>query len=222
MTHPFVFNDNILFFKLAKTKLRMKKPSIFFISVIILAFMAAIFYIFWGNPFSAHSELDIPDKPNEKLFGMFNKEIEKEIENHTQSVMYPGYIAESRQNTINYLKTIKTIESSTRYGVKSTQPRNNLELRIVFKDGNVAEKIYTGHSCSGYTSPCLLMKVEMKDGKATHIFTNGVERKGSPEWIIPDLNIMINKAISYDINRNPNQYFPPQKTQQDFDKEWNE
>lgn len=201
----------------------MKKTIIVIISAIVLiAFATGMFYIFFGDQFFSRSELDVPDQSNDKMIGMFNLQIEKEIENHTQSIMYPGYIPESRQNTIDFLKTIQSIESSTRYGVKSTRPRNNLELKVTFNDGSIAEKIYTGHTCSGMISPCLLMKVTMKDGKATHILTNGVERKGSPDWIIPDLNIMINKAISYDIDKNPTRYFAPEKSQRDFDKEWNE
>ncbi|MGE8528040.1 hypothetical protein [Chryseobacterium rhizosphaerae] len=199
----------------------MKKILITIISaLVVIVFMAGMFYIFFGNQFFSRSELDIPDKPNDKIISMFNTQVEKEIENHTQSMMYPGYIPESRQNTIEYLKTIHFIESSTRYGVQSTQPRNQLELKITFNDGSVVKEVYTGHSCSGYLSPCLLMKVEMKEGKAIKIFTNGQEKKGSPEWIIPDLDILINKAILYDIKRNHDKYFEPQKTQQDFDNEW--
>lgn len=199
----------------------MKKILITIISaLVVIIFMAGMFYIFFGNQLFSRSELDIPDKPNDKIISMFNAQIEQEVEDYTQSITYPGYIPESRQNTIEYLKTISSIESSTRYGVQSTQPRNQLELKITFNDGTVAKEVYTGHSCSGYLSLCLVMKVEMKEGKATKIFTNGQEKKGSPEWVIPDLNILIGKAILYDIKRNHDKYFEPQKTQQDFDNEW--
>jgi len=199
----------------------MKKTIIVIISVLFLiTFMAGMFYIFFGDPYFSRSEFDIPDKPNDKMISMFNAEVEKEIENHTQSAMYPGYIPESRQNVIKYLKTIKSIQSTTRYGVKSTRPRNELELKIIFNNGTVAEEVYTGHTCSGYVSPCLLMKVEMNNGKAVKIFTNGQEKKGSPEWIMPDLNTLIEKTISYDIRRNHDKYFEPEKSQKDFDREW--
>ena len=60
----------------------------------------------------------------------------------------------------------------------------------------------------------------MNDGKATNIFTNGQERKNSPEKIIPNINTLINYAIVNDISKNRNNYFEPAKTQNDFNKEW--
>ncbi|GAB0156728.1 hypothetical protein CHRYSEOSP005_19950 [Chryseobacterium sp. Alg-005] len=198
----------------------MKKTTTFLSALLIFIFAGVLTYVFLGDLFTSRSEFDIADKQNDKVIHMFNTQIEKQIEDHTQSTMYPGYIPESRQNTITYLKTIRTIESYSRYGVKSTQPRNYLELKITFNDGTIAEKVYTGHPCSGYMDPCLIMKVVMKDGKAVKVFTNGQEKKGSPDWIIPDLNLLIDKAISYDIQRNHDHYFPPSKTQKDFDQEW--
>lgn len=198
----------------------MKKLSAIAVILIITGLSGGILYAFLGNPFGSKSEFDKVDQSNDKIISMFNAQVDQQIENHTQSTMYPGYISESRQNTVNYLKSIKTIESYARYGVQSTQPRNYLELNITFNDGTTAKGLYTGHSCSGYIGPCLLMKVEMIDGKAVKVFTNGQEKKGSPDWIIPDLDILIGKAISYDMDRNRQNYFPPEKNQQDFDKEW--
>ncbi|MBB4806083.1 competence protein ComGC [Chryseobacterium defluvii] len=199
----------------------MKKPVATLISaLIVIVFIAVLAYAFMGDLFTPRSEFDVPNKQNDKIISMFNSQIEREIEDHTQSVMHPGYIPESRQNTIDYLKSIRSIESYSRHGVKSTQPRNYIELKISFNNGTIAEKVYTSHPCSGYMEPCLLMKVEMKDGKAVRIFTNGQEKKGSPDWITPDLNILIDRAISYDIGRNHDRYFAPKKTQRDFDKEW--
>lgn len=199
----------------------MKKPVITLISaLLVIIFAAGISYAFLGDLFTQRSKFDVPDQQNDKIINMFNKQIEQEIENHTQSLMYPGYIPEARQNTINYLKSIQSIESYARHGAKSTQPRNYIELKIGFNDGTFAEDVYTGHPCTAYLEPCFLMKVEMKDGKAVKVFTNGQEKKGSPDWIIPDLNILINKAIAYDIQKNSNKYFEPQKNQKDFDKEW--
>lgn len=178
------------------------------------------YFLVFENKWQQKSKFDFPDQQNDKIVNMLNIQIDKEIEDHTQSAMYPGYSPKSRQTTINFLKTIKFIESYARYGVESKRARNNLELKIIFNDGTVAEKVYTGHSCSGFLNPCLLMKVEMQDGKALRVFTNGQEKKGSPDWIINDLNVLIEKAISYDIDRNYEGYFPPKKTQNDFEKEW--
>ncbi|WP_394675177.1 hypothetical protein [uncultured Chryseobacterium sp.] len=37
-------------------------------------------------------------------------------------------------------------------------------------------------------------------------------KKQLPEWIIPSLDLMIEKAISYNIGRHNDRYFPPRKT----------
>ncbi|MCW3159781.1 hypothetical protein [Chryseobacterium oryctis] len=198
----------------------MKKSNSLIVILVVFVTAIVIGYILFKNALPSHSEFDVIDKPNDKVVNMVNEQIERQIENHTQNIMHPGYIPESRQNTIDYLKTIKTIESYARHGVESTQPRNYLELKITFNDGTVAEKVYTGHPCSGYMSPCLLLKVEMENGKAIHVFTNGQEKKGSPDWIINDLNTLIKSAISYDMSKNQDNYFAPEKTQKDFDKEW--
>ncbi|WP_100076995.1 hypothetical protein [Chryseobacterium camelliae] len=198
----------------------MKKGILIFSLLIAAAATVLICYLLVQEVSHKKSRPDIPDLENNRIVRMFNVQIDRQIQNHTQSVMYPGYIPESRQNTILYLQAIQSIESYTRYGIGSTHPRNYLELRITFHDHTVADHVYTGHSCSGYMGGCLLMKAEMKNGQATRIFTNGQEKKGSPEWIIPSLDLMIEKAISYDIGRHPDRYFPPRKTQKDFDREW--
>ncbi|WP_146942902.1 hypothetical protein [Chryseobacterium hagamense] len=198
----------------------MKKITIAIIVIIAFAFCAGFAYVSFRSNFPARTGNDVPDKENGKMVSMLNNEIEKEIYRHTQSPMYPGYIPEAGQNTVNYLKTIKSVESYARYGVTSTRPRNYLELKITFNDGSQASEIYTGRPCSAYIETCLLIKAEMKDGKAVKVYTNGQERKGSPDRIKPDLSLLIDKAIAYDIGKHHDQYFAPEKTQKDFDKEW--
>lgn len=199
----------------------MKKTVVsILISGFVIAFCGIIAFIAFRNYFPSRSEFDTPGRQNDKMIGMLNAEIDKEINDHTQSVMYPGYIPEARQNTIAFLQSIKSIESYARYGVKSTQPRNYIELKITFNDGSEASEVYTGRPCSAYIETCLLIKAEMKNGKAQKVYTNGQERKGSPEWIKPDLNLLIDRAISYDIGKHHDRYFAPEKTQKDFDHEW--
>lgn len=196
------------------------KKAIIVTAVIIIAATVGILY-FLGVDFSGKkSEYDTPDRENNKIVAMFNKQIKNEIDNHTKSVMHPGYREDSRQNAINYLASIKSIESYARYGVTSTRVHNKLELKIIFTNGKLVEDVYTGMSISGIMKPALLMRVEMRDGEAVRIFTNGQEKTVSPDWIIPDLRLMINAAISYDIKQNYEHYFPPEKSEQDFKKEW--
>lgn len=196
---------------------KKKKFSPLLIGFVVVGSLVILFY---DVVFTAHSEYDIVDKPNDKMISMVNTEIDKEIEDHTQSSQHKGYIPASRQSTINYLNSLKSIESYARYGVKATKAKNYIELKLVFVDGREVEHIYTGQSISGLLSPSLLMKVVMEKGRAISVFTNGQEKTGSPEWAIPDINLLIDKAISYDIGQNRNAYFAPDKTQQDFNKEW--
>lgn len=190
-----------------------------FLIVIVLSFLI-LGVLFSDILFPRRSAYDKVDKPNDKMVPMFNAAIEREIENHTQSDFHPGYIPGSRQRTIDYLKTIKFIEGYASYGVTSARPHNYLELKIGFADGSVADGVYTGQSISGYMGPALLMKVDMEQGKVVKVYTNGQEKKGSPDWVVPDINTMIDKAIAYDIGQHQNLYFPPQKTPADFEKEW--
>ncbi|WBV60110.1 hypothetical protein PFY12_13830 [Chryseobacterium camelliae] len=193
-------------------------------SPLMIGFVIAgtLIILFFDVVFTSRSKFDVVDKPNDKMIVMFNTEIDKEIDAHTHSIDHKGYIPESRQSTINYLNTLKSIEGYARYGVKSMKARNYIELKIEFTDGKIVDQVYTGQNVSGFMAPSLLMKVIMRKGKAIKVYTNGQERKASPEWAIPDINLMIDKAISYDIIQHRDSYFAPYKKQQDIDKEWKE
>ncbi|WP_129021665.1 hypothetical protein [Edaphocola flava] len=196
------------------------KTRIFSPIMIVVLVAVTLLILFSDTIFSSRSEFDVVDKPNDKMIAMFNTEIDKEIDNHTQSASYPGYIPESRQNVVRYLKTLRSIEGYARYGVQSTKPHNYIELKLTFTDGSSKKEVYTGYSVSGFMGPSILMKVDMENGRAVKVYTNGQEKKGSPEWVIPEINMLINKAIAYDINQHHNHYFAPEKTQKDFEKEW--
>ena len=185
-----------------------------------LLFVSVFFFAFYGDFFTSKSEYDNVDIENTKIIEMFNTEIINEIDDHTKSDFNPGYVESSKQQTINFLSTIKSIESYARYGVTSKRPRNNIELKITFNNRKIVNEVYTGTSSSGYMEPNLLLKVFMENGKATKVLTNGIEKNGSPDWIVNDLKTLIHSSISYDIDKNHNAYFAPNKTQKDFDKEW--
>jgi hypothetical protein len=196
------------------------KTRIFSPLTIVILVVVSLLILFSDIIFSSRSEFDVVDKPNDKMVAMVNTEIDKEIDNHTQSASHPGYIPESRQNVVRYLKTLRSIEGYARYGVRSTKPHNYIELKLTFTDGSSKKEVYTGYSVSGFMGPSILMKVDMENGRAVKVYTNGQEKKGSPEWVIPEINMLINTAIAYDINQHHNNYFAPEKTQKDFEKEW--
>ena len=168
------------------------------------------------------SKEDIPSIDNPKIISMFDEQLEKGISNHTKSAMNPGYNETSHLRAKDFLSSITKLETYSRYGVTSTRARNAIELRIYFKNGSKIDKVYTGNSSSHVMPPPLLLSVTLEDGKTKKVLTNGVEKKGSPEWIINDLNTIIDAAIGYDQQINHDFYFAKMKTQKDFNKEWDE
>jgi len=195
------------------------KGLIFGLSIGVI-FAGSIYYFVFG--FSSSSEFDSPTIENSKIIPMFDEQLEKSIGKYTQSIMHPGYLETSHIRAQAFLNTISKLETYSRYGVTSTRARNAIELRIILKDGRKVEKIYTGLTSSHVMPPPLLMSVELDNGKTKKVLTNGVEKKGSPDWIIYDLSTIIESAIGYDITVNRDYYFGPTKTLKDFKKEWDE
>ncbi len=198
---------------------KQKRLRIIFLAIATPLVLFYFGYTFFYNPKSA---IDVIDKENPKIVAMFNKQIDVAIKDNTKSDFYPGYISASRENFILFLKSISQIQSHTRYGVTSSKTRNNFEVDILFKDGSTAKNLYTSNVCYRSLGDCLLLKVIMQNGLATQVFTNGVEKNGSPDWIVNDLNTLIEAANHYDKDRNRNNYFLPDKTKKDFKKEWEE
>lgn len=200
--------------------MKSNAKSFFIGGGVTLLFGLIIFYFTFGFP--STSEFDIPTSENKKIIAMFDEQLEKSISNHTKSSFYPGYLETSHIRARNFLNSITKLESYSRYGVTSSRPHNAIEMKIFFKNGTKVEKVYTGLSSSHVMPPPLLLSITLKDGKTQKVLTNGVEKKGSPEWIINDLSTLIDAAISYDQEINHDLYFPSVKTQKDFDKEWDE
>jgi hypothetical protein len=196
----------------------MKKTG-FIISFLIA--LGGIYGMYWMlSP--NHSEWDNIEKENPKMVEMFNSELDRIIQDHTKSSFNPGYNEISHLSTQAYFKTLKSIESYARHGVMSTKARNSLYLKLNFNDGKEVKEVYTGHSVSCYMGPSLLMKVYFENGRIQRVFTNGVEKEGSPEWVKNDMYTLLKAALNQDIHENWDQYFPPKKTKSDFDKEWDE
>ncbi|MCA6067809.1 hypothetical protein JI747_011510 [Chryseobacterium sp. RG1] len=53
---------------------------------------------FFNIVLTSHSKFDVVYKPNDKMIAMINAEIDKEKNEHIQSIEYKGYIQESRHN----------------------------------------------------------------------------------------------------------------------------
>lgn len=200
----------------------MAKNSSTIIILITTGVAVAVGYFLFTNLFTSRSEFDKPEKENPKIITMFDKQLKAKIEDYEQNSFHPGYLPTAQQHVASYLRTITKIESYSRYGVNSSRPHNAIEVSVTFKDGLVAEDLYTGQSSSHVMPPPLLISVSLENGKTTKVLTNGVEKKGAPEWIVNDLNVLIKAAIRYDEQRNRNAYYPPEKTKQDYEREWEE
>lgn len=76
----------------------MKKGILIFSLLIAAAATVLICYLLVQEVSHKKSRLDIPDLENNWIVSMFNAQIDRQIQNHTQSIMYPGYIPESRSH----------------------------------------------------------------------------------------------------------------------------
>lgn len=190
--------------------------------LIISAAVVVVGYILYSIMFPSTSEFDIPNKENPKMVAMFDKQLQVNIDDHERNTFHPGYLPTAKDHVAAYLKTLSKIESYSRHGVTSSQARNAILLRLTFTNGTIAEKVYTGHTSSHLMPPPLLMSVDITEGKTIKVLTNGMEKSGSPDWVIPEINTLISSAINYDKRQNNNAYFPAAKTKQDFEKEWAE
>lgn len=132
------------------------------------------------------------------------------------------YIREAKANATAYFHSIASIESYARYGVTSSQPRNMLELNIIYQAGKEAKKVYTGMSVNGMVGANVLFKILLKDGKVTQAYSNGVELKNPPDWVKNDIRNVIHAAMSHGVQNNQSGYYPSEKTASDIEKEWDE
>jgi len=189
--------------------------SKFILGILVLAGTFCFFYL---KDFSIKNELDTPNKSNDQAVEIFNNEVEFQIEGLRRSLAKP-MIAEGEKNLYDYMKTIKTIETYARYGVNSTENRNQLRVKVTFNDGKILDQ-HTDLSCSGNFEPCLLIKVEIKDGRAVKVFTNGQEKKRSPKDTRNNISAFVSKVFTADLVANNDKYYPPKKTEKDFEKEW--
>ncbi len=203
----------------------MTKPAskiVIPVMLVTVALTSFLFYKFFYTSFGVHkSPQDIVDKENPKLVELFNIQLGKEIDRY-KSGWYAGCIPDAYKRVDSLFKTIKQIESYTRYGLKSTQRFNKVEVNITYNNGKIDTKLYTDISVQtqyGFEAP-LLLKLIFENGKLSQAFSNGVERNSSPQNCINDLNKLITVAIHKDYDNNRVLYFPAAKTKADFDKEW--
>ena len=188
----------------------------FLIFITILA--AASIYFFYLKDELTNSNFDKTDQSNPKVVTLFNEEIDFQIERLSSDISKP-MIQQGKKNLVEYLKSVKSIRTYALHGVKSTENRNYLRMQTTFKDGETVDRS-TGRSCSGNQKPCLLIRVEMENGRAKKVFTNGQEVKGSPAETQQYISTILQKLWIEDLIDNNDKYYPPKKTHHNFEKDW--
>jgi hypothetical protein len=185
-------------------------------------FLTKIFLFIFIVSCTQKGPYDVVDKENNKIGILFEKAIAEEKERIANGREYPGIKPDCIKRMNTYLNSIKHIESYASKGTASNDKFNQVEIKITFNDGTIANKIYTGKRVvQAYGMGAqFLVKMELADGKVVKSYTNGAEKNNSPDYIRGDIALIKEKVLRYDWKINRNDYFYPAKTQEDVEKEW--
>ena len=212
----------------------MKKP----IWIIIFIATAAASYYFVkssnfdkkANSFSGlfnsiktkKNKYDEVTNENPKIGILYDSLYDNELK-RIKSNWYGGYKNDAYIRFEKLPTLIKQIETYAKYGSDSDDKFNNLELKITYNNGEVADNIYTGNRVmTAMYDPDLLLKLEFENGKVSKSYSNGAELNVSPKDIFKDLLIIVDAVRIYDQRKNPSDYLKPPKTTDDIKKEWDD
>jgi hypothetical protein len=183
--------------------------------------MVVIFFIV-RNEYPKYGPYDLLEKRNDKVGILFEKVLGDEklrIENKS----YLGIKPEATKRISDFFYDIKQISTYASKGTESSHKYNKLEVRIVFKDGTQADKIYTGTrvmQAFGLGAQ-LLVKMKLEDGKVVETYTNGVELASVPEAITNDLIRIRDTVLRYDrSDKNRSFYYYAEKTKTEIEEDW--
>lgn len=190
--------------------------------LLAVLFCCGLVYILTPHLFTTkQNEFDKVDKENEKLIPLFNAAVNKEVEMY-KSGWYSGCLKTSYMQVENLFTTIKEVSSYTRYGLASTQSHNRVLVQVEYNNGKKVNELYTDVGWNGTSrlSNPMLMRFIFENGKIVKAYSNGVEKEGSPSEANVPIGHIINAVIHQDYKDNKSLYFPPDKTEKDFKKEW--
>jgi archaellum component FlaF (FlaF/FlaG flagellin family) len=193
---------------------------------ILLGIIAAIcgvylFFKFFDLYIGNKNAYDKVEKENEKLIPLFYSSLNKEIEMY-KSGWYSGCRKTAYLQVENLFTTIKEVATYTRYGLASKQSHNRVLVQVLYNDGKKVNDLYTdvswnGSNIMGYP---LLLKYVFENGKIVKAFSNGIEIDKSPSEAKAPIDDIVNAIIHQDYKDNKSFYFLPDKTKDDFKKEW--
>ena len=156
---------------------------------------------------------------NPKLVSLINEELDKEIARMTPT-WSPGLIAEAPAHARKWLGEIDHVITHCACNPNNTEKRNKMVYDITLRNGEEIKGVYTGNTCYYQISRPLIMKVVFREGKVSEVFTDGAERKESVDMAMSDVCTFAERIIRHDWDRNPQLYFPPEKTPEQKAKEW--
>jgi hypothetical protein len=190
--------------------------------LMVIASAGIIFFTILRIQGTKKGVYDMVDKQNNKVGILFNQLIEKEKERIRGKNWYAGIMPNAVTRMDAYLKSLQQIESYASKGTESKDKFNKLEVRITFADGKIVNALYTGNRVvQAYGMGAqLLIKMQLENGKVTTTYTNGVELNATPSDIQNDLIAIQDAVLRYDRSMHPNDYYYPQKTSAEKQKEW--
>lgn len=152
-------------------------------------------------------------KQEKEFYEKMNKDFDQPIFGHQ-------YSKTAAENAKIYFESIESIESFAEYGVTSMHAKNRLQLKIVFSNNIIADRVYTGIALSGIRTPNVLFKVLMENGRVSQVFTNGIELNNPPDFVRSDIYSFIKSVMNFELVSNQNKYFPNVKSKEEIKEEW--
>lgn len=141
--------------------------------IIFVVFIMDIFGLYSRNHY------DVTNQPNLKMITIVNKQIDSLA--LTYESKKETYIPEAGNNFRNYMKSLKSIQTYSRHGSNSLLGYNGIDADFTHIDGTVEKGEYiTSGAKFKQTKPKLQMYIEIKNGKAIKVLTNGLEKNNTP------------------------------------------
>lgn len=166
-------------------------------------------------------EQDLPGKvENPKLAALINTQLDAEVDLINNPSFYGGLKPNSGETTKSWLKELTKV---TMYCAckGSNEKGNRLNYAYALKDGSTYQR-ETSTRCMYYEGlEQTLYEVHFAQGRVTAVFTDGRERDKPVSYAHADIVAFVKEIVRADWNRNPDRYFPREKTADENRNEWN-
>lgn len=182
------------------------------IPIIFVVFIMDIFGLY------SRSRYDVTDQPNPKMVTLVNQQIESSVLEYQSNDVF---IPEAANNFRKYLKSLKSIQTYSQHGSNSLWGYNRIKADLTHIDGTVEKNT---HVSSGgkfrQTHPKLQMLIELKDGKAIKVFTNGLEKNSTPLYAQGSIEDIFKAIRINNFSERRELYYYPPPPKPDPKTEW--